>query len=354
MVKFIQEEGLEALLSSFADNGYDVYAPTRRRASLHLAPLKPNGVPATPTWNAYRLPESLKPLFFPTGCEVVRWTSDGPTEATPPHPRAIVGAKACDLQALLILDQVLRNHEFKEPTWCHTRDSNLVISGDCTDCAASCFCTMLGGAPFATEGFDFNLAPVDDGFVVDVGSDKAQQILDTHASLFRDATDGEVSARDANRRAMTQRVREQNERWPTKDPFGVSVEKNTKTRIWGRLAATCVECNACNTVCPTCHCFMLLTVPTEEGSARFSLWDSCFQSGYARMAGGGTPRLQLTERFRNHYLHKFVAFPRNWGVTACSGCGRCIDACMGRIDKRECLHRLETEWIPSDVLPEME
>ena len=85
-----------------------------------------------------------------------------------------------------------------------------------------------------------------------------------------------------------------------------------------------------------------------------SCWDSCFEAGYARMAGGGTPRLQLVERFKNHYYHKFVSFPRNWGVTACSGCGRCIDACMGRIDKRECLHRLETEWLPSDVLVEVD
>jgi ferredoxin len=72
------------------------------------------------------------------------------------------------------------------------------------------------------------------------------------------------------------------------------------------------------------------------------------------MAGGLTPRLQLTERFRNHYQHKFVAFPRNWGITACSGCGRCIDACMGRIDKRECLHTLETRWIPSEVSREID
>ena len=40
--------------------------------------------------------------------------------------------------------------------------------------------------------------------------------------------------------------------------------------------------------------------------------------------------------------------------TKCTVCGRCVDACMGRIDKRECLHRLETEWLPSDVLEEVE
>jgi len=139
-----------------------------------------------------------------------------------------------------------------------------------------------------------------------------------------------------------------------KDPLEKSVSKHDRTRIWSGLAATCVECHACNLVCPTCHCFLLHDLPAEGGAARVRLWDSCFSAGHARMAGGLTPRLQLTERFRNHYQHKFVAFPRNWGITACSGCGRCIDACMGRIDKRECLHTLETRWIPSEITREID
>ena len=356
-MKFISPEGLYALLDRLgATNGdaYEVFVPRRRRDRDHLSPWSAAGDAPTFAWNDYRLPESLKALYFPTGREITRWDGDTPVPAPPLPRRAIVGAKACDLAALRILDRVFRDHVYPEPTWCRARDENLLISGDCTDCAASCFCTMMGGAPHPTEGFDLNLAPVEGGYLVEVGSDKGEQVVARHDALFREAAPDLVAARDADREAMTQRVRTQNRRWPTKDPFEVSVDKNSRTRIWGRLAASCVECNACNMACPTCHCFLLVTVPTQSGSSRFSVWDSCFQSGHGRMAGGGTPRLQLTERFRNHYLHKFVVFPRNWGVTACSGCGRCIDACMGGIDKRECLHRLETEWIPSEVLPEVE
>jgi len=179
-------------------------------------------------------------------------------------------------------------------------------------------------------------------------------LLVAHGDLFRKATQAELSNRDEQRMIMETSVRDQNERYAVHDSFEKSVDKQGKTRLWDDLAATCVQCGACNLVCPTCHCFMLLDAKVDGGSARLSCWDSCFQSGYARMAGGGTPRLQLVERFKNHYHHKFVSFPRNWGVTACSGCGRCVDACMGRIDKRECLHRLETEWLPSDVLEEVE
>jgi len=258
------------------------------------------------------------------------------------------------VKALHILDCVLRDHAWKEPMWCLAREENLVVTGDCTAPGASCFCTMLGDEPHPTGDFDLNLAPYEEGWLVEIGSPKGKALVDAHGELFREAGPQAQEALETARRAMTDAVKEQNRTFRVRDPFSLSVEKNLKTRIWGRLAATCVECNACNMVCPTCHCFLFDEVPTKEGSSRVRRWDSCFHAGHARMAGGGTPRLQLTERFKNHYVHKFVSFPHNWGVTACTGCGRCIDACMGRIDKRECLHRLETEWIPSEVLDELE
>jgi NAD-dependent dihydropyrimidine dehydrogenase PreA subunit len=352
-VRFLDEHGLAALVHGLARE-YELYGPVRVGDRLALGRVEADENPRVPEWNEFRLPESLKPLFLPTSRVLASWGRDGPRAGPASRPCAVIGAKACDLSALHILDQVLMNHQYREPGWCKARERNLVIAGDCTAHGPSCFCTMLGDVPHPTAHFDLNLSPVGGGYVVESGSVKGDELLGQHAVLFRDATPVEVAERDARRAAVAAGVRAQNERWRTKDPFDVSVEKNLKTRIWGRLAATCVECNACNMVCPTCHCFMLLDLPTAEGAERISLWDSCFRAGYARMAGGGTPRLQLIERFKNHYYHKFVSFPRNWGVTACTGCGRCVDACMGRIDKRACLHRLETEWIPSEVLEEVE
>jgi formate hydrogenlyase subunit 6/NADH:ubiquinone oxidoreductase subunit I len=233
----------------------------------------------------------------------------------------------------------------------------LILSGDCTGCAESCFCTMLGDRPYPDQGFDLNLSPTDRGYLVQVGSPRGEAIVAAHAALFRAATEAEIQENQRRRAAVEERVRHQNRRFPTRDPFAQSVEKNLKTRIWGDLAATCVECNACNYACPTCHCFLFRDGVAQRAGGdefvRVTVWDSCFHAGYARMAGGLTPRLQLVERFKNHYHHKFVSFPRNWGVTACSGCGRCIDACMGRIDKRDCLHQLETRWIPSETLGDL-
>jgi len=330
---------------------HDVYAPRPGGERHALDRVGPSGgeIP----WNSYRLAEPLKGVWFESGRIVARWPED---DLGPPRrrPRAVFGVKACDLKAVACLDKVLRDHEFRDPSWCAARESTLIVAGDCTDCAATCFCTMLGDAPHPTGSFDLCLSPMEGGYLVETGSAAGERLVADHAGLFQEAPESAVAARAREREEIARRVREINARFPVRDPFEKSVGKHERTRIWGELAATCVECHACNMVCPTCHCFLLHDVRAAGGAARLSLWDSCFHAGHARMAGGLTPRLQLTERFRNHYHHKFVAFPRNWGITACSGCGRCIEACMGRIDKRECLHKLETRWIPSEVVREVD
>ena len=357
-MKFLDAAGLAAIARALAET-HEVYAPRRVKDRLVLARLLPLRSEADAKgalevgWNPFRLAEPLKGFWFPTARVLARWTREGPREGPSPVPRAIFGAKACDLKALAVVDKVLREHAYREPTYAAAREQNFVVAGDCSAHGDSCFCTMLGDRPWPEAGFDLSLSPAEGGYLVEAGSERGERLLSEHASRLRDARPEEVEARARLRAGVESAVRAQNRPYATRDPLQVSVEKNLKTRIWGKLAATCVECGACNAVCPTCHCFLLHEVPTADGAIRERVWDQCFHAGYARMAGGGTPRLQLTERFKNHYYHKFVAFPRNWGVTACSGCGRCVDACMGRIDKRECLHRLETEWIPSEVMREV-
>ncbi|MBK8980328.1 MAG: 4Fe-4S dicluster domain-containing protein [Planctomycetes bacterium] len=353
-MRFVASDGVVRLADALASQ-FDLFAPREVDGKLVLARLSEAvGDRPPPAWNAFRLPDSLKPLWFQSGKILSRWTRDGPVPGPVPRPRAVFGAKACDLRALAILDRVLREHDFKEPAWCAAREQNFIVAGDCSDAAPSCFCTMFGEQPWPRDGYDLSLSPVDGGFILVAGSERGQEVLEAALPDAPPPTRAQTAERDEIRAALQERIIAQNEQYATHDPFETSIEKQLRTRIWGRLAATCVECNACNIVCPTCHCFLLFDRAEGAGAVRFSQWDSCFHAGYARMAGGGTPRLQLVERFKNHYFHKFVSFPRNWGMTACTGCGRCIDACMGRIDKRACLRRLETEWMPSEVLADVE
>ena len=127
---------------------------------------------------------------------------------------------------------------------------------------------------------------------------------------------------------------------PRQDAYSGVVAANFEADVWRDEAQTCVECGACNTICPTCHCFFLFDQKDEAGMARFRLWDSCMIKDFARVAGGANPRPELWMRLRNRFEKKFDFFPKVAGLYACTGCGRCISACPAKIDIRKVLKRL--------------
>ncbi len=342
-----------AVLLQRLSPAYDVFAPVETDGASVLRRVETSSGPPDVAFNAFRTPQTLRSLWLQPAKVLAEWTADGPRPGPEPRPRLVVGAKACDLVGLAVLDRVLAGPDFREPAYVAARERNFIIAGDCTSCAASCFCTLVGGTPWPTSGFDLSLSPSGGGFLVEAGSEKGRKCLEANADLLDEASPGAEADRDKRRAEVREKVDQQNEAVRTRAPQAETVAKHLKTRLWGELAATCVECSGCNYNCPTCYCFLVHEGHEGGGTRRVSVWDSCFHAGYSRMAGGGTPRLQLTERFKNHYFHKFVWFPEVFGLTACSGCGRCVDACMGRIDKRKCLHSLETRWIPTEVLHEL-
>ena len=111
-------------------------------------------------------------FFLPAAESLGRYgadvASDTSTTVGAP-PTVLIGVRACELTARAYLDQVMLEGAFVDPAYQQRRGEMTVVSCDCVDCAASCFCTTVGGQPFATEGFDANLTPLPDGsFLVDV------------------------------------------------------------------------------------------------------------------------------------------------------------------------------------------
>ncbi len=106
----------------------------------------------------------------------------------------------------------------------------------------------------------------------------------------------------------------------------------SKADIWEKYSSHCVSCGACVTICPTCSCFLLIDKP---GFEKVKQMDGCQYPGFERVAGGEDALFELHNRFKNRYLCKYVWKPRKFGSIACTGCGRCIEACIGRINKNE-------------------
>ena len=108
--------------------------------------------------------------------------------------------------------------------------------------------------------------------------------------------------------------------------------ENAGMGVWDKHSSKCVSCGACTTICPTCSCFLLLDKP---GFHKVKQMDACQYPGFERVAGGEDALHELSLRFMNRYKCKYVWKPARFSSLACTGCGRCIEACIGRINKNE-------------------
>ncbi|MCK4601136.1 MAG: 4Fe-4S dicluster domain-containing protein, partial [Phycisphaerae bacterium] len=252
--------------------------------------------------------------------------------------------RACELRARNYLDKVMLEGVFDDPAYRAKRESATIISCDCVDCTDSCFCTLVGGRPFATEGYDANLTPIGDGYLLEVATDKGHQWVGQ--ARLTEASPEQLNKRDKIRQNMASRLQEQNAKFTFSASDEVQPElPNEGDEVWQRFAADCVECGCCTNICPTCHCFYLYDqVLGAKEFERVRTWDSCLLSSYHRMAGGVqmklTPRPKLLSRLANRVLHKFTYSPKQYGLLGCVGCGRCIDGCLGAIDIRQVVQEL--------------
>ncbi len=334
---FIKRGSLFQLLESLAGD-YRIFVPSRKGDSIAFTAF---GDPEEDyVIGDVRTFEPLKAFFF-LGREkvAVDFSPENPRNDNPP---CIVGVKSCDLKGLKILDFVFIDDEYGDPTYMKAREGGLIISADCTAVAETCFCTALGVNPWPEAEYDINLSPADEGFVVEVGSDKGQKIIDDHKALFQEATEDQVHTRDHNRTSIKRHVEKnaQNKNIPQLERLSRIVKKNSESDVWSEEAAACVECGACNVICPTCHCFLLYDQKCDGNLARYRIWDSCMVKDFARVAGGENPRNRLWMRLRNRFEKKFDYFPAVANEIACTGCGRCIAACPGKIDIRQVLEKL--------------
>lgn len=285
--------------------------------------------------------EPLK-VFFTHAREIV---AEGFKQKIPrlsTKPFAIVGVKACDLKGFKIQDYVFKDHDYIDPVYIRNREENLIISSDCSLAIETCFCVALGIKPYPQEDFDINISEVKDGFVVDTGSKKGEDLLNSNSSLFAIPGNVLIKEKEDKRHFVIKEVEKnikQNET-PHQDSFENIISKNYDSSLWEDEAKTCVECGACNTICPTCHCFLLYDQKDEKQMARLRIWDSCLIKDFARVAGGANPRGKLWMRLRNRFEKKFDFFPKLINTYACTGCGRCISACPGKIDIRKVLNKL--------------
>jgi len=247
---------------------------------------------------------------------------------------AFIGVRPCDLNAISILDRILSQGVYRDPSYAAVRAGIVTIAVNCGRAGGTCFCASMRSGPRASSGFDLALTEIIDGerhyFLVDVGTQNGASFLEK--APFRTAGNAEIEAADD---VSSRVVREMGRHLDTggiRDLFS----RNFDNPRWELAAAPCLTCGNCTMVCPTCFCTTVedKTDLTGKLAERRQRWDSCFTMDFSYIHGGSI-RSSQKARYRQMVTHKLGSWIDQFGVSGCVGCGRCITWCPAGIDITE-------------------
>ena len=244
--------------------------------------------------------------------------------------RAVIGVRACDLAALRLQDQHFLERDVVHTGYRTRRAGLFLVAVNCTHPARTCFCVSTGDGPQATDGFDLVLSELDDGFIVQAGSDAGLAIFSRLSLAPADKTQRDSAIKEINDGAQRQ-VRA----LPSRN-LRDTLFANLDHERWDDVAGRCLSCGNCTSVCPTCFCHKETEQPQLEGTAsdHYREWDSCFTQGHSYIHGA-TIRAETRERYRQWLTHKLGSWHDQYGRSGCVGCGRCITWCPVGIDITE-------------------
>lgn len=235
----------------------------------------------------------------------------------------IFGLRSCDAKGIALMDGPFLQ-EPVDTLYQERRTRTSLIGLSCRQAQPECFCTSLGSAPNDSSHVDILLTEIEDGYIVQVITDKGTALVPQGLVESEEALPPPPELQAVPTKQVTQAVREF-----FNNPY------------WERLADRCLHCNICAYVCPTCYCFDVRDYSNKGSLERVRSWDSCQSAGFTRIAGGYERRATKGARLRQRFSHKLLYFPEEFHDIACVGCGRCVKFCPVNIDIREVMSDLE-------------
>ncbi|PIY82237.1 MAG: hypothetical protein COX96_07070 [Candidatus Omnitrophica bacterium CG_4_10_14_0_2_um_filter_44_9] len=322
MTKFIKKEDLYKLLNSFlkdfeiigpkqiANKGI-FYEPLESIEDLYLGELF-----AIEPAKKFFL-ESSECLFHSGFLDGKATVQDAPL---PDKRRIIIGLRPCEAKGLILLDKVF-DSEYKDRSYINNREKSVIVGLACAKPDKSCFCTSMDGSPTGSRGMDVLLFAVEDGFIVEIYSDKGKEAF---SSLGKEPDEHQNKTLSAYKQKRSELIGKN-----FKVPGDLS--PIFESDYWDKVSFPCLSCGVCTYLCPTCHCFELV----DEGRKMYRCNDGCAFSNFTLEASGWNPRPTKKERYRQRVFHKFDYFKKIFGENLCVGCGRCIRHCPVKMDISE-------------------
>lgn len=373
---WLDATGIERLIAALAAAGYRVVGPQVADGAVVIRDLAsardlPAGWldeqdgghyrlrydPAAGTFDHVVGPHSLKNFLFPARETIAKftrtdgsWSQEEPARAEP--PLAVIGVRACDLEALRIQDRVFMGGEHVDPGYAARREKLFVVAVNCRRAVATCFCHSMGSGPAATHSFDVALTEHGGGmghgsgagrFACEVGSIRGAEILRALGVALTACTPAETAAAREVPQALAARMHAREAEPGQPRPRSLDTEgirdllfDNLEHARWDEVASRCLSCTNCTLVCPTCFCSSVTEVADLSGDHvdRERHWASCFALDHATIHGHSV-RSSTASRYRQWLTHKLAGWIDQFGSSGCTGCGRCITWCPVGIDITE-------------------
>ena len=273
-----------------------------------------------------------KKVFFPPSQDIVRFDADGVEGCIEPVDTVLLGVHFYDVKGIDMTDLLFRE---RNPDWNYlaNREATTIVASNIQTIAPRAFWDSVG-THVEPMGHDAFLTKVDGGYVLETRTPKGQDLR--AYGRFREATMAEVlAAREVNASVMG-RCPEQMGYSSTEIAERVRESFDEEER-WDGFAEDCFSCGSCNTVCPTCYCFDVHDAWNldQRSGARTRYWDACLTREFAAInQPGGVSvnfRADRGDRFRHRFMRKAAYLTEKLGGPACTGCGRCSQACTADI-----------------------
>ena len=253
------------------------------------------------------------------------------------HPRVIVGVRACDINGLLKLDNVLMKGKFPNPHYVARRKNTFLIGLD-HEPMEDCFCRWLN-TDEALHGFDI--------FLTDIGEKYFMQINSSNAfNLLKNVEVNDIIKKDEER-YIIEKKRIAGLFKTKVDITGLPnlMDIEFESDVWKKWGDKCLSCGSCAMVCPTCYCFTVnenIDVSLKAASKERVLY-SCNLVDFAEVAGGLNFRPKSETRLKYRYYHQYRGFVESYDEPKCVGCNRCGIACPAGINPVDVINDLKME-----------
>ncbi len=282
-----------------------------------------------------------KKILFPSTENLVRFRlgetieSEGLLESS---ETVLFGINAWDIAGMNFLDRFFST-DFADENYIAKRKALTVIGID-TEPTETNFAHYMD-SEYVIEGFDLYFTDLGDRFFVRIATAKGNALLDRFAHI-KDIEENDLKDFNKYMNVYRKKFKLEINMKNFLDNFENIYDKKG---VWEELAEKCYSCGSCNLVCPTCFCFNVkddINLDLKTGQ-KMREWDSCMIPEYGLVAGEHNFRPSKENRLKQRYRCKLITYKEKYGKNSCVGCGRCIEACLAKINIAEDINAIKKE-----------